>query len=291
MHATANSSLRLPEGFRKNLQRLASRGEVHQLLRAAQLNTVCEEAKCPNIGECFSNKTATFMILGDRCTRRCKFCSVTTAKPFLPSADEPEKLAQAAFTLGLDHIVITSVDRDDLPDLGAKHFAQCITALKTKIPHATIELLTPDFKGKSACIDEVLAANPHIFGHNIETVERLYKKVRPQSHWEITCTVLKYVANLKQVTVKSGIMVGLGESDNEVSETLIQLADLGVNVVTIGQYLRPSIKHWPVDRYVTNSSYTRWIEEGRALGFKNVFAGTFVRSSYHAKETFQKSHP
>ncbi|MDA0712383.1 MAG: lipoyl synthase [bacterium] len=290
MHVTANTDLRLPEGFRKNLLNLDSRGEVHKLLRNAQLNTVCEEAKCPNIGECFSNKTATFMILGDRCTRRCKFCSVTTAKPFLPSKDEPNKLAQTARALGLDHVVITSVDRDDLPDLGAKHFSECITELKKTIPGVTVELLTPDFKGKPEIIDQVLASEPHIFGHNIETVERLYKKVRPQSHWEITCAVLKYVANFEQLTVKSGIMVGLGENDDEVSETLIKLANLGVHVVTIGQYLRPSIKHWPVDRYVSNSSYTRWIKEGRALGFKNIFAGPFVRSSYHAKETYQKAN-
>ncbi len=285
MLATNNATLRLPEGFRKNLRHSKERQDVHRLLRNSKLNTVCEEARCPNISECFSNKTATFMILGDKCTRRCHFCSVKTAKPAAPDIKEAQNLAIAALQLGLDHVVMTSVDRDDLKDLGAGHFADCIEALKQRIAGVTVELLTPDFKGRSDLIDQVLAAGPHIFGHNIETVERLYRQVRPQSHWHITCSVLRYVASQKQVEVKSGMMVGLGESDDEVCETLEKLADLGVQVVTIGQYLRPSMKHWPVARYVQPESYTRFISKGKALGFKTVFAGPFVRSSYHAKET------
>jgi len=285
MIQTKVAPLRLPEGFRKSLSDINKRKPVLKLLRKSKLNTVCEEARCPNIGECFSNKTATFMILGDKCTRRCHFCSVKTAKPLTPDADEPDHLANAAFELGLDHVVVTSVDRDDLKDLGAHHFADCITALKKRIDNVTVELLTPDFKAKPELIDIVLEAGPHIFGHNIETVERLYKKVRPQSHWEVTSAVLKYVSAFKNIEIKSGIMVGLGENDDEVIETLKKLSNLGVHVVTIGQYLRPSLKHWPVDRYVTTESYAQFVEEGKKLGLKNVFAGPFVRSSYHAKET------
>lgn len=282
MIATPHAPLRLPPDFRKERR---WRGDVHRLLRRTKLNTVCEEARCPNIAECFSNKTATFMILGDRCTRRCHFCSVTTAKPSMPNPDEPRHLRQAVDELGLDHVVITSVDRDDLPDLGAGHFAACISALKG----LTIELLTPDFKGKENLIDVVLEAGPHIFGHNIETVERLYRQVRPQSKWETTRSVLKYVAKTKRCEVKSGLMVGLGENDDEVSQTLILLRELGVDIVTIGQYLRPSMKHWPVDRYVNESSYEHWRDEGKLLGFKKLFAAPFVRSSYHAKKIHELS--
>ena len=282
MIATLYAPLRLPPDFRKERR---WRGDVHRLLRRTKLNTVCEEARCPNIAECFSNKTATFMILGDRCTRRCHFCSVTTGKAQAPNSQEPKQLRQAVDELGLDHVVITSVDRDDLGDLGAGHFADCILALKG----LTIELLTPDFKGKENLIDIVLHAGPHIFGHNIETVERLYRQVRPQSKWETTISVLKYVAQKKQCEVKSGLMVGLGENDDEVSKTLVLLRELGVDVVTIGQYLRPSMKHWPVARYVNESSYERWRDEGKALGFKNIFAAPFVRSSYHAKKIHELS--
>jgi lipoyl synthase len=285
MLATTDETLRLPEGFRKNLRNFKERKDVHLLLRQSQLNTVCEEARCPNIGECFSRKTATFMILGDKCTRRCHFCSVKTAKPAAPDSLEPKNLAGATQKLGLDHVVITSVDRDDLKDLGAGHFADCITALKQHIPGVTVELLAPDFKGRNALLDQVLAAGPDIFGHNIETVERIYRQVRPQSQWTVTCSVLKYVALQKRTEVKSGMMVGLGESDGEVCETLETLASLGVQVVTIGQYLRPSMKHWPVSRYVQPESYARFVATGKKLGFKTVFAGSFVRSSYHAKET------
>lgn len=286
MITTQNPVLRLPSGMRKKLGSEHSRNTVHALLRKNHLNTVCEEAKCPNIGECFANKTATFMILGDRCTRRCHFCSVKTGRPMPPHPDEAAHLVEAIVAMGLDHVVITSVDRDDLPDCGAYHFARCISEIRTKLPHVTIELLTPDFKGKSELIDVVLAAGPHIFGHNIETVERLYKKVRPQSHWDVTSSVLKYVAHSKKASVKSGMMVGLGESNEEVSQTLSHLVDLGVEVATIGQYLRPSLKHWPVVRYVEAQHYQDWVTEGQRLGLRHVYAGPFVRSSYHAKETF-----
>ena len=286
---TKNTTLRLPENFRKKLGSINKKKEVLTSLRKNNLHTVCEEAKCPNIAECFSNKTATFMIMGDICTRKCNFCSVKTGRPQILDTNEPKNIAQAAYDMGLKHVVITSVDRDELSDKGAEHFAKCIRAVKTKIPTAKVELLTPDFKGDQRLIDIVLAANPDVFGHNIETVERLYKKLRPQSNFRTTSNVLKYVAKKrKDIVVKSGMMVGLGESDKEVLNTLSYLKSLGVNSVTIGQYLRPSLKQWPVEKYVSEKSYTKWRYFAKELGFRNVFAAPFVRSSYHAKETYEK---
>lgn len=284
MIATSAQALRLPQDFRKSLRTFADRRDVYRVLREGRLNTVCEEARCPNIGECFSEKTATFMIMGDRCTRRCHFCSVTTKKPLALDPDEPHKIAHAASVLGLDYVVITSVDRDDLPDFGAHHFVAVITALKEKLPHAQIELLTPDFRGRVPAIEHVLESPIEVFGHNIETVARLYKQLRPQSNYETTKSVLKTASTHKGPLVKSGLMVGLGENDDEVCETLVMLKDLGVQIVTIGQYLRPSLKHWPVARYVSNDSYKRFKDFGLSIGLGHVFAGPFVRSSYHAKE-------
>jgi lipoic acid synthetase len=251
-------------------------------MRARGLSTVCEEARCPNIGECFSSGTATFMILGDRCTRRCHFCNVTTGRPRAADPDEPAKLAEAVAELGLDHVVLTSVDRDDLKDKGAHHWAACIQAVKAS--GVTVEVLTPDFAGQRALIDVVLAAEPDVFNHNMETVERLYRHVRPQSSWEVTTGVLRAVASTGHPAVKSGIMVGLGETDDEVCATLDTMRGLGVHIATIGQYLRPSLQHWPVARYVDDDSYDRFVAHGDALGLTHTFAGAFVRSSYHAKE-------
>ncbi len=283
MPATKDAPLRLPEHLRRR-RSARQLGEMKALLRQGQLHTVCEEARCPNIGECFSSGTATFMILGDTCTRRCHFCSVSTGRPLAPDPDEPEQLAEAAARLGLRHIVITSVDRDELPDKGAAHWARCIRAVKQRLPDAEVEVLTPDFKGERALVDVVLAAEPDVFNHNIETVARLYQQVRPQSRWEATCGVLRHVAESGHPAVKSGLMVGLGEDDDEVLATLELLRGLGVHIATIGQYMRPSLKHWEVARYVDDASYQRFTEHGRALGFSHVFAGPFVRSSYHARE-------
>jgi lipoic acid synthetase len=279
-----DTPLRLPERLRKNLGRQHERSRVEQLIRAKGLSTVCEEARCPNIGECFSGGTATFMVLGDRCTRRCAFCSVKTARPQAVDVDEPDRLADAAAALALSHVVITSVDRDDLADKGAGHFARCIVAVKQRLPAASVEVLTPDFGGDPRRVDVVLDAGPDVFNHNTETVKRLYRAVRPQSHWDHTATVLRHAVQRGHPAVKSGIMVGLGETDDEVSETLTHLRTIGVHICTIGQYLRPSLAHWPVDRYVEDASYERWRQEGSALGFTHVFCGPFVRSSYHAAE-------
>jgi len=280
--STPDAPLRLPEAFRKRLGTTAERSRVHAIMRERGLSTVCEEARCPNIGECFASGTATFMILGDRCTRRCHFCNVSTGRPRPIDNDEPAKLADAVKTLGLEHVVITSVDRDELKDKGATHWAACIRAVKAT--GATVEVLTPDYAGDRALIDRVLDAGPDVFNHNMETVERLYQQVRPQSSWKVTTEVLRYVASTGHPAVKSGIMVGLGENDDEVLQTLDTMRSLGVHIATIGQYLRPSLKHWAVDRYVDDAAYDRFAAHGDALGFSHTFAGAFVRSSYHAKE-------
>jgi lipoyl synthase len=282
MPATRDAKLRLPEHLRRK-RSARDLAAVKTLLRAGGLHTVCEEARCPNIGECFSSGTATFMILGDTCTRRCHFCAVATGRPLPPRDEEPEELAAAAERLDLKHVVVTSVDRDELPDCGALHWARCIRALRERLPHADVEVLTPDFKGRPELLDTVLEAGPHVYNHNIESVARLYRQVRPQSRFETTCAVLKHAASSGHPAVKSGLMVGLGETDDEVLQTLDTLRELGVHIVTIGQYMRPSLAHWEVDRWVTEESYARFVEHGRALGFTHVFAGPFVRSSYHAR--------
>lgn len=285
MLTTESAPLRLPPSFRKGIGHNSQKSSVFRLLRQSNLNTVCEEARCPNLTECFSNKTATFMILGDRCTRRCHFCSVKTGKPAPPDPAEPANLKQAVLELGLEHVVITSVDRDDLRDLGSQHFAACIRALK-EIKNLTVELLTPDFKNKPEAVQIVLEAKPDIWGHNTESVPRLYKQVRPQSNFETTLGLLNYLSQQPNLILKSGLMVGLGETDDEVSETLKIIREAGVQIVTLGQYLRPSLKHWPVARYVGLESYAQWQQKAKALGFEACYAGPFVRSSYHAKETY-----
>ncbi len=289
MNEISTNELRLPPEFRRSLRSHADRRGVLRILRAQGLNTVCEEARCPNIGECFSNKTATFMIMGDRCTRRCHFCSVTTKKPMPLDADEPFKIAQASISLGLDYVVVTSVDRDELPDYGAGHFVAVVKEIKAARSSTKVEVLTPDFRGKFHFLDQVLQSPIDVFGHNIETVARLYKSVRPQSNYETTKSVLARASTVDGLMVKSGLMVGLGECDDEVCETLLLLKNLGVHIVTIGQYLRPTLKHWPVARYVDDEAYARFRDYGLSIGLRHVFAGPFVRSSYHAKEAHHEA--
>jgi lipoic acid synthetase len=223
------------------------------------------------------------MIMGKHCTRRCHFCSVTTKKPVPLDANEPKAVAQAALQMGLNYIVITSVDRDELKDFGAQHFVNVINEVKLQIPQAKLELLTPDFRGRTDLINLVLDTPIDVFGHNIESVPRLYKSLRPQSNFQTTCAVLRHAASSNKIT-KSGLMVGVGESDQEIYETLDLLHTLGVDIVTIGQYLRPSLKHWPVARYVSQELFNSYRDYGLALGLRHVFAGPLVRSSYHARE-------
>ena len=263
--------------------------DVKKLLAGASLNTVCEEARCPNIAECWGRGTATFQILGDTCTRACRYCYVHSGRPeHAPDPLEPLRLAQAAATLGATHVVVTSVDRDDLPDRGAAHFAATIRALKARIPHCSVEVLTPDFLGvEEQALSTVLDARPEVFNHNIETVRRLHRRMRgAKASYDRALWLLeraKHVAGYPVLT-KSGIIVGLGETNDEVVETMRDLRAHDVDVVTIGQYLQPSRDHAPIDRWVHPDEF-RWLrEQGEALGFGSVFAGPLVRSSYRADE-------
>ena len=262
--------------------------ETRAVLRGLQLHTVCEEAACPNLGECWKKKHATFMILGDICTRACAFCNVATGLPGPLDAGEPGRVADAVAKLGLAHVVVTSVDRDDVPDRGAAHYAATIRALKAKLPAATVEVLTPDFLGvEEEALQTVLGARPEVFNHNIETVRRLHRRMRgARASYEGALELLRRAKEIADypVLTKSGIIVGLGESNDEVLDTMRDLRANGVDVVTIGQYLQPSSKHATIDRWVHPDEF-RWLrEQGEALGFGSVFSGPLVRSSYRADE-------
>jgi len=279
---------RLPEWARTKSPLSRGTRAVRVLLREKALHTVCEEARCPNLGECFSRGTATFLLLGDRCTRRCRYCSVATARPLPPDREEPGRVAEAASRMGLRYVVLTSVDRDDLPDGGASHFAAVVRAVRDALPGAGIEVLTPDFKGDRAALGAVLASGPEVFNHNIETVPRLFKHLRPQGRYGLSLEVLAAAKALRpgQAT-KSGLMVGLGETDDEVVAVLHDLRAQGVDIVTIGQYLRPSRDHEPVRRYVAPDAFRALEAEARAIGFPTVYAGVFVRSSFNAEEVYR----
>jgi lipoyl synthase len=263
--------------------------EVKNLVREGQLNTICEEARCPNIAECWGRGTATFQILGEICTRACRYCFVHSGRPDVPPDPlEPLRLAQAAAKMGLEHVVVTSVDRDDVADRGAAHYAATIRALRRKLPGATVEILTPDFLSvEDEALHTVLEARPDVFGHNIETVRRLHRRMRgAKASYDKALWLLQRVKELAgyRVMTKSGIIVGLGETNDEVVETMQDLRAHGVDVVTIGQYLQPSPKHAPIDRWVHPDEF-RWLrEQGEALGFGSVFSGPLVRSSYRADE-------
>jgi lipoic acid synthetase len=257
--------------------------DLRELVHSQGLNTVCESASCPNIGECWANRTLTFMILGNVCTRSCGFCDVQTGRPGRVDIDEPRRIATSLSKLDLRYAVVTSVDRDDLPDGGAFIWAETIRQCKKHCPSMKLEVLTPDFKGDHDCIATVVEAGPDVFAHNIETVERLHRLVRPQAKYERTLDVLRHARSLGAVT-KTGLMVGLGETNEEVVETLRDLAGVGVEIVSIGQYMRPSENHLPVTRWVTPEEFA-WIrEQGMAFGFAHIEAGPLVRSSYHADQ-------
>jgi lipoyl synthase len=278
---------RLPAWAAKKRGILREARPLRHVLRELKLTTVCEEARCPNIGECFGRPTATFMIAGDRCTRRCGFCAVDTARPGPLDADEPARIGEAARRMGLRHVVITAVARDDLADGGAGHFAATIRAVRAAAPAARIEVLTPDFKGHEASLRIVLDAEPDVFNHNLETVARLSPAVRPQAAYRRSLAVLRAAKRLRPAgTTKSGLMVGLGESGDEIRQAMVDLRAAECDLLTIGQYLQPTRQHLPVLEYVAPATFAAYAEVGRGLGFRHVAAGPFVRSSYHAEETF-----
>ena len=284
----ATPAARLPEWARKGSPLAPGARALRVLLREEKLSTVCEEARCPNLGECFSRGTATFMLLGDRCTRRCGYCSVTTARPLPPDPGEPARVAEAAARLRLRYVVLTAVARDDLEDGGASHFAKTVRAVRGRLPGARVEVLTPDFKGDPEALATVLAAEPEVFNHNIETVPRLFPRLRAQGDYRLSLDLLAEARRIRPAQVtKSGLMVGLGETDAEVDAVLEDLRSVDVSIVTIGQYLRPSRDHAPVDRYLAPEGFRRLADRARALGFPTVYSGVFVRSSFNAEDVFQ----
>ena len=279
------SKTRRPEWLKVKLRTDSHFKEVKKLITSQKLNTVCEEARCPNIYECWTQKTATIMILGDTCTRACGFCSVKTGKPPIYDELEPFRTAQAVKQMGLHHVVITSVDRDDLKnDYGAQIWSETIKQIHNITNNkCSVEVLTPDFKGYKPSLQKVFEAGPEIFSHNVECVERISKKVRSQSNWQRTKNVLKESVSYGLVT-KTGLMVGLGENDDEVLSTMQEMADIGVEIINIGQYLQPSKNHLPVERFVHPDQFKMFKEEGVNMGFKVVESGPLVRSSYHAEK-------
>ena len=279
-------SRRLPEWIREKRINLAELHEIKSLLREKALHSVCESLACPNRTECFSRGTATFMILGDICTRSCGFCNVTTARPYAPpSIDEPNSVAEAAKRMGLRHVVVTSVTRDDLPDGGARQFAATIRALHAELPDAAVEVLTPDFRGNREAIRMVVEAKPDYYNHNVETVPRLYDFVRPGSRFERSLSVLREAKRLDpEIVTKSGFMLGLGERRGEVIEVMQRLLETRCEILTIGQYLQPKREKLDVVEYVHPSVFDDYREIGERLGFRAVFSGPFVRSSYMAEE-------
>jgi lipoic acid synthetase len=279
---------RLPPWFRKRLAYDGSFEETDRLLAELGLETICRSARCPNIAECWSRKAATFLIMGPLCTRNCGYCAVPPGRPSAPPAvDEPQRVAIAAAALGLRHVVVTSVDRDDLPDFGAGHFVETIRAIRAKMPEAIIEVLTPDFQGRADCIRAVCDAAPQIFNHNVETVPRLYRKARPGGRYDRCLALLGSIKEFASaVFSKTGLMVGLGETDEEVFAVMRDLRTVGCDILTIGQYLQPTPKHLPVERYVEPSRFADYEQAGRQMGFLSVSAGPFVRSSYNAEGVF-----
>jgi lipoic acid synthetase len=278
------AAMRKPEWIRMKVPDSARFQEIKKVLRDNKLHTVCEEASCPNIGECFSGGTATFMILGDICTRRCPFCDVAHGKPMPPDVNEPENLARTIAQMRLKYVVITSVDRDDLRDGGARHFVDCIRAVRAQSPDIKVEILVPDFRGRLETALEILAAAPpDVMNHNLETVPRLYKAARPGADYAHSLKLLAdFKARFPHIPTKSGLMLGLGETDEEILEVMRDLRNHQVDMLTLGQYLQPSVHHLPVARFVEPQRFDEFRLQAEAMGFSNAASGPMVRSSYHA---------
>ncbi len=279
-----NKYIKKPEWLRRHLTRATDYKKVKNTLNEESLHTICESGLCPNKGECWNAGTATFMILGDICTRSCGFCNVKTGKPLPPDPKEMERVASAVRKMGVKHCVITSVDRDDLPDGGASHWAGTIKSIKKEVPGTTIEALIPDFKGNEDDIQKVINAAPEVISHNLETVRKLTKEVRVYANYETSLSVIRYISKNSDIRTKSGIMLGLGETEADILQTMDDLLDAGCEVITIGQYLQPSRKHLPVQAYIHPDDFARYGEIARSKGFSFVESAPLVRSSYHAEK-------
>ena len=279
---------RLPEYLKRPIIDTEKTKTVRRILRTKCLNTVCEGARCPNKSECYSRNTATFLIMGNVCTRNCRYCNISTARPEPLDLNEPKHVAEAIKELGLKYAVITSVTRDDLTDGGAEHFKNCIDEIR-KISDAKIEILTPDFKNKKEALDLIIKANPEVFNHNIETVKSLFKTARPQGNYEHSIQVLKYIKYNSEIITKSGLMVGLGETIDEIKDTLHDLKDAGADIITIGQYIQPSKEHLPVAKYYTPEEFADLRKLAEEMGIINYQIDPLVRSSYKAAVSWQKS--
>lgn len=280
---TSGTRPRLPPWFKVRLQQGPDYQEIRQVVDRLGLHTICEEARCPNIWECWNNRTATFLILGDICTRRCHYCSVTTGKPVAVDRDEPFRVAQAVQAMRLRHAVITSVNRDELDDGGATIFAETIRQVRQLNPTCAVEVLIPDFEGDRAALRTVAGARPEILNHNIETVERLFPSIRPQGKYRRSIDLLDRAKRLGMKT-KSGLIVGMGETEDEIREVMRDLRSVGCDILTIGQYLQPTRQHLPVSRFYHPDQFAAFKEEGLAFGFRHVEAGPLARSSYHAEQ-------
>jgi lipoyl synthase len=283
INAVHSDSQRLPAWLKRPVAQPGRAASVNRILRGLELHTVCQSAKCPNRGECFSEGTATFLIMGDACTRGCRFCAVESRQPKPLDADEPRRVAEAARELGLTHVVVTTVTRDDLPDGGAAHFVAVIGALREAVPNAAVEVLTSDFAGRLESVDVVTQAGPDVFNHNLETVPRLYGGVRPGADYRRSLEVLARARTARpDLPTKSGLMLGLGETPDEVRDVMLDLRRSGVSILTLGQYLRPSKVHLPVAEYVAPQTFAELADDAYELGFSAVASAPYVRSSYHA---------
>ena len=288
-HKPDNPSPPRPDWIRAKAPSPADYQTTRALMSCLKLHTVCEEAACPNLGECWKHKHAAFMILGAVCTRACAFCNVATGRPDKPDPQEPDHIAEAVAQMGLTHVVITSVDRDDLPDGGASHFAQTITRIRQTSPVCSIEVLTPDFRGKEGALETVIAARPDVFNHNLETVPRLYPAIRPGARYEVSLALLQKAKTLApDLFTKSGIMAGLGETSDEIAQVMNNLRAANVDFLTIGQYLQPTLKHAPVARYPAPEEFVSYAAMARAKGFLMVSSSPLTRSSHHAGDDFVK---
>ncbi len=278
---------RLPEYLKRPIIDTEKTKTVRRILKTKCLNTVCEGARCPNKSECYSHNTATFLVMGQVCTRNCRYCNISPAKPEPLDLNEPQHVAEAVKELGLKFAVITSVTRDDLPDGGAEHFKNCINEIR-KISDTKIEILTPDFKGDIDALNTIIKAHPDVFNHNIETVKSVFKTARPQGNYEKSLEVLKYIKDNSDIVTKSGLMVGLGENISEIEETLQDLKSIGVDIVTIGQYIQPSKSHLEVAKFYTPEEFEELKKLAQKVGIKNYQIGPLVRSSYHAASCWEK---